>query len=424
MARLGWFLIALLVLGGSRAWGQSAGSVGEFEWHGFLLGNGSGRTTGRRPGGPEGGDFLLGEERLRLDLTAWADFIEASARVKADLVHDAVAGAFDVDLREAYVAYTVGAFDVRLGRQIVTWGVGDLLFINDVFPKDFVSFFAGRPLEHLKVGVDALRTRYSSSLLNAELVVIPLFEPGNLPTAERFVLFDPFAAVPARQEERPPATFGNTELALRLYRQLGGFDVSVYAYRGFWRTPGLRPDTPAAPTRVTVFFPALSVYGLSAQGHALGGVVSLEAGYYRSRDDEAGDDPAIPNSQVRFLVGYQKQLWPDFTLGMQYYGEVMEDHGTYRRTLPPGFPVQQAYRDLVTLRLTQLLQHQTWTLALFAFASPTDKDFLVQPAVAYKLSDRLSLTVGANLFGGAEETTFFGQFDANDNVYVAVRFDF
>jgi hypothetical protein len=244
------------VLGGSRAWGQSAGSVGEFEWHGFLLGNGSGRTTGRRPGGPEGGDFLLGEERLRLDLTAWADFIEASARVKADLVHDAVAGAFDVDLREAYVAYTVGAFDVRLGRQIVTWGVGDLLFINDVFPKDFVSFFAGRPLEHLKVGVDALRTRYSSSLLNAELVVIPLFEPGNLPTAERFVLFDPFAAVPARQEERPPATFGNTELALRLYRQLGGFDVSVYAYRGFWRTPGLRPDTPAAPTRVTVFFPA------------------------------------------------------------------------------------------------------------------------------------------------------------------------
>lgn len=63
-------------------------------------------------------------------------------------------GEFDVDLREAYLDYTTENCDFRLGRQFVTWGVGDLLFINDVFSKDYVSFFAGRPLEYLKIEVD------------------------------------------------------------------------------------------------------------------------------------------------------------------------------------------------------------------------------------------------------------------------------
>jgi hypothetical protein len=44
---------------------------------------------------------------------------------------------------------------------IITWGVGDLLFINDVFPKDWESFFSGRPPEYLKLGVDGALVTYS-----------------------------------------------------------------------------------------------------------------------------------------------------------------------------------------------------------------------------------------------------------------------
>jgi len=36
----------------------------------------------------------------------------------------------------------------------------------------------------------------------------------------------------------------------------------------------------------------------------------------------------------------------------------------------------------------------------------------------------LAATVGANIFGGRRDWSFFGQFDANDNVYLSVRFDF
>lgn len=392
--------------------------------HGYLLGDFAARTTGDRPPDGEGGKFLLAEERVRLDLNAWADAIRASARIKGDFWHDAVARKVDLDLREAYLDYAAGVFDFRLGRQVATWGVGDLLFINDVFPKDWGAFLSGRPMEYLKVGVDGLRARFSSGGLNAEFLAIPFFTPDEIPSSRRFLFFDPMAAIGPREEKKPRRTLDKAELALRLYRRVGDFDVSAYAYRGYWRTPSLRPEPTALPIRVTAFYPDLSVYGLSAQGNALGGVLSLEGGYYHSRKDASGEDPAVPNSQARFLIGYQRQPWEDFTVGLQYYAEIMEDYGAYRDTLPPGFPPQKKYRDVVTFRVEQWLRHQTWRLSLFVSHGRAERDTLVQPQVSYKVADDLTITLGANLFGGAKETTSLGQFKSDENVYLIVRFDF
>lgn len=391
---------------------------------GFLLGNFTGRTTGQRPGGKQGSDFLLAEERIRLDIAAWSESIEASLRIKGDFLHEALSGEFDLDLREAYFDLTAGDFDFRLGRQIVTWGVGDLLFINDIFPKDWVSFFAGRPLEYLKLGVDGFRTCYWSEAINAEILLVPFFEPDNLPTSDRFFFFDPFASVTSRNEQRPASTYGNTELAIRLYRKIGNLDLAVYAYNGFWKTPGMKPDQFAGPVRITAFYPELAVYGLSAQVGALSGIFSFELGYYHSGNDNEGGNPAIPNSQTRFLFGYQKQLLEDLTVGVQYYVEQMEDYSAFKKSLPAGLPAQKEFRDTITLRLEQLLNHQTWRLSLFIFYGAADRDYLIQPRVSYKFSDNLSASLGANIFGGEKETTFLGQYDKNDNLYLSARFEF
>jgi hypothetical protein len=313
--------------------------------------------------------------------------------------------------------------EARLGRQIITWGVGDLLFINDIFPKDYAAFFSGRPLEYLKIGSDAVKVNLFADFISAELVVIPFFEPDNLPSSERFFVFDPFPGVP-RTTEEPRAELENTELALRLYRNFFGFDAALYAYKGFYETPSMQPDVPLSPTLVTLLFPRLAVYGASAQGNALGGVVSLEAGYYDSVDDRSGRDPVIPNSSVRYLAGYQRQLWTDFTSGVQYYGEHLLDYGPYRDALPSGFPAQDRLRQLLTIRLTQLLRYQTLRLSLFAFYSPTDQDYQMIPEVRYSFTDALWGAVGANIFGGKRETTPFGQLDNNDNIYVTMRYEF
>jgi hypothetical protein len=186
----------------------------------------------------------------------------------------------------------------------------------------------------------------------------------------------------------------------------------------------MMPDSFTMPTRLTSSFPKLNVYGASLQGRALDGVLSLETGYYDSRQDRGGTDPMIPNSQLKYLIGYQKQLWEDFTVGLQYYGEYMLDHADYLKTLPAGFPRQSELYQLATVRLTQFLHHQTLRLSLFVFYSPSDDDYMLNPEVKYSFSDHVWAALGANVFGGRKETSLFGQLEKDDNLYVQLRYEF
>jgi len=392
--------------------------------HGFVIGNLAVRSTGEKPPNGEGGAFVLGEERLRLDISGASNTGKVSFLVKGDVFHDAVAHRANGDLREGYVGYHTGPVDVRVGRQILTWGVGDLFFINDVFPKDWESFFSGRPMEYLKRGIDVFRAQYSSGALNVDLVATPFFRSDALPSPKRFFLHNPFPGLPSQGEVRPPARAENMEVAFRLYRSVSGFDVSLCGYRGFWRTPGIRASSDNGTPQAIRFYPRLAVLGASAQRNWLQGVISLEAGHYDSRDDRSGADPSTPNSQWRVLAGYQRQLGRELTANFQVYAEFMNRHEAYRRSLPPGSPLQDRVRGVFSVRLTQFLSYQSWKLSAFLAHSPTDNDYFLQPEISHRLTDRLSATLGANIFGGRRDTTFFGQMQKDNNVYLSARFDF
>jgi hypothetical protein len=387
--------------------------------HGFLQGNYSADVSSPNP---DGGDFKLAEERIQLKFDASKDPFHLF--IKADGWYDHIGQQFDSDLREGYVDYTSSKCDARLGRQIITWGLGDLVFINDVFPKDFAAFFSGRPLEYLKKGIDGAKIGIYPDFASFELVVIPFFTPNTFPSPNIFWLFDPMPGITDREKVKPSVSLENTEFAVRAYRDFAGFDASIYFYRGFFRNPSPIPDNPMMPAKLVLFYPELSVYGLSLQGRALDGVLSLEAGYYDSREDGNGTNPMIPNSQTRFLIGYQKQIWEDFTAGFQYYGEYMHNHSNYTKNLPQGFPQESRLYQLTTVRLTQFLLHQTLRLSFFAFYSPSAGDYMLNPEIKYNFSDHVWSAVGANIFGGGNQGSQFGQMDGNDNIYLQLRYEF
>jgi len=121
--------------------------------------------------------------------------------------------------------------------------------------------------------------------------------------------------------------------------------LAFYGYYGFWKTPeGL--DVRA----VKLFYPELSVYGASGRGALLGGIGNLEIGYYDSRDDRGGGDPLVRNSEIRMIAGFERELAPDLTGGLQYYLEMMQDYSAYKQTLP----VDQVPRDEVRHLLTSV----------------------------------------------------------------------
>ena len=366
----------------------------------------------------------LGETRLELQLSHYGETAEVFSAV--DFLNDnAGDGTSSMSVREAYVKFGLwGKADVKAGRQVVTWGTGDLLFINDVFPKDYISFFTGREDQYLKLPSDGLRVRFYTPVFDIDVVGIPYFEPDQLPTGQRLSYFNPlaggivgsgFTSTSLTPDKKP----ANSEVAARFYRYLGSYQVSGYVFRGYYKDPmGIDMAQGA------LYYPELSVYGTSVRGPVLSGVFSGEYGYYDSREDGSGDNPLIPNSQHRYLLGFERQWWTDFTLGLQYYGEFMQDHENYLKTLPAGSPEFDELRQVATARMTQMLLYQTVNLSLFTFYSPTDEDWHLRPNVTYKYSDQLSLSAGGNFFGGNEVYTLFGQFENNNNLYTRIRYSF
>ncbi|MEW6410193.1 MAG: hypothetical protein AB1488_08825 [Nitrospirota bacterium] len=390
--------------------------------HGFVQGNYSARVTGDRPPESKGGDLVWADERVQLKIDGGIKAFRFFT--KTDLIGEHINENADVEFREAYVDYASKSWDMRLGKQMFTWGVGDLIFINDVFPKDYEAFFSGRPMEYLKRGVDAVKVGLYPKVTSIELVAIPFFKSNNYPKTDRFIMYDSMPNVRERSEKEPNPRVKNTEYAVRIYRDILGMDAALYVYRGFHRKPAMMVDNPDSPRYITYFYPRLSVYGFSLQGRMLEGILSLEGGYYDSKEDRAGKNSMVPNSQTRGLVGYNRQLWEDFTIGIQYYGEYMHRYTEYKGSLSTGSPRDKRLKQLATLRLTQFLKYQTIKLSLFTFYSPSDKDYMINPEFKYSLSDHVWFAVGGNVFGGGKPHTEFGQLNKDDNIYTVVRYEF
>ena len=368
-------------------------------------------------------DATLNETRLQLDSSA--SLKDVQFRAKADFVYDGVEGEADIDPREVSAAFSpLSAVDLKIGRQILTWGVGDYLFINDLFPKDWKSFLLGRDDEYLKAPSDVVKASFFSDIASLDVVYTPRFNPDRYIDGMRVSFFNPQLNRLAGEDDAFPVEnrddwLTDDEIAVRLSRNIGGYDAALYGYDGFWKSP---MGFDAVSGKAT--FPRLGVYGASARGNVFKGVASLEAGYYDSLEDRSGGDPFIPNSQARFLVGYEQEIVTDFTVGGQYYLEHMMDYGAYRAGMPGGMSPADENRHVLTLRLTWLALHQNLRLSLFTFYSPSDRDGYLRPSAHYRINDHWSASVGANLFWGESERTFFGQFEDATNVYASLRYGF
>lgn len=364
----------------------------------------------------------LNEIRLRMEVDGSIDWLEYS--VKKDFYYDGVLTSWLGRYRELKASGAFDTFDVKIGRQTLTWGTGDLLFINDLFPKDWQSFFTGRDVEYLKSPSDAVKISFYPEFITIDLVYSPQFDPDNYITGQRISYYNPLIASTAGREvrietETPDRWFEDSEYALRLKKMIGSIELAGYLYNGFWKTPaGFDP----AATKFT--FPPLSVYGISLRGNILEGIGNTEIGYYDSRDDRNGNNPNIDNSQIRFLAGYEQEIWTNGTIGFQYYLEHMMEYSRYKNNAPDPSTLEDENRHVLTIRFTQFLMQQNLKISVFTYYSPSDNDLYSRPSISYKITDSLTVTAGTNLFYGKNNHTFFGQFEDNTNVYLRVRYSF
>jgi hypothetical protein len=372
-------------------------------------------------------DLSLAEVRARVEAESYQGGLRLSGKV--DLYADGVESGLDIYLREAVAEFSLADnVDVRAGHQVLTWGTGDLVFLNDLFAKDWVSFFAGRDDEYLKAPSSSVKLSAYGEKANIDFVWTPIFNSDNFISGERFSYFSPMVgthvAAPNGKlvPEEPSESFSHGEFSARIYGRsqiLSGRSTewALYGYRGFWKQPN------AINSNNQPYFSSLTSLGASLRTNIASGIGHTELAWYNSVDD-GGSDPLIPNSQIRFLMGYEQELISKLTLGVQYYFEHILDYNALVANDGDSIYRPDEHRELWTLRLTYRAMQDNLTLNWFSFYSPTDQDYYHRPSVKYRFNDQVNLTLGGNIFGGEQAHTFFGQFEDASNIYARLRWSY
>jgi hypothetical protein len=358
----------------------------------------------------------LNELRARINLDYSHKFFEANG--KLDSYYDTVLAKTIFQTRELNISASPFSFvDIKAGRQILTWGTGDYLFVNDLFAKDWQSFFSGRADEYLKAPSNSIRTNWFYKEVNFTLVWTPEFTPDNYITGDRFSFYSP----QAQQIVAPANAFTvdktkQAQWSARLKTRIKAVEFSLYGYRGFWPTPmGSKVESQA-------YFPRLNSWGVSALAPFKGGIVNIEYASYNSIEDTHGNNDQIANAQHKLLIGYEHELAKNFTASMQYYLERTKNYQAWLENSANPEQLVAENRHLLTLRLSYRAQKQTLLYSIFTFYSPSDKDGYIKPSVNYQYNDQWLLSAGANVFFGEQEYSFFGQHQDNSNAWLRVRY--
>jgi hypothetical protein len=188
-----------------------------------------------------------------------------------------------MSFEEAYVDLLFRRFELRLGKQKVSWGRLDELQPTDNLNPEDLTEFLFRPELERKIGVPGAALTAYLGPWTAEAVWNPIYTayrfpnrkdrwfPPLLTVPERVVT--PLGVVPVRTRypdvDEPPHTLANSDAALRIGRRIGSAEVSASIFHGWDKAPSFsvrgtatvvptnNPAAPAAPNIDLTVFPTL-----------------------------------------------------------------------------------------------------------------------------------------------------------------------
>jgi hypothetical protein len=310
----------------------------------------------------------------------------AGAFVSANLIHNAILkDRSGFQLREAYAYYSDSHWDVRAGRQIITWGVADGLRLTDIIsPMDYTEFLA-QDYDDIRIPVGGLRLRYSREKWCFEAVAVPVSSFFELPTDDK----NPWSVGPVRIEEEPAHKLSNMEYGGRLSFFLSGIDFSFSALHTWNKMPDFSNGV-GEYHRITM----------------LGGDMSIPFGNFVIRSEVA---EYLGEKSTNALLGVDWYASNNWNISAQYAHQYVAK-GDVRHT------------GLSTLRISKELLNNTLALQTFAYIDVTNGGIFNRLSADYALNDQLHAILGYDLFH--TDSGMFSVYDKNSEVWLKLKYSF
>ena len=336
-------------------------------------------------------DWMSSRTRVRGEVTLEKG--RAGAFVSANLVYNAILkDRTGFQLREAYGYYSDEHFDLRVGRQIIAWGVADGLRLTDIVsPMDYTEFLA-QDYDDIRIPVGGLRLRYSREKWCAEVVAVPVASFFELPTDNQ----NPWSVGPIPIGEEPSYRFCNMEYGGRLSFFLSGIDFSLSALHTWNKQP--------------VICGGMGQYRRMTM---LGADCSIPAGQFVVRGevaeylDEAQTFGRAASTNA--LLGVDWYAGNDWSLSAQYAHKYVAS-GENRNS------------GLASFRISKDLLRNTLALQSFAYIDVTNGGIYNRLSADYAINDHLHATLGYDFFQADRGS--FTVYDKNSEVFVKMKYSF
>lgn len=342
-------------------------------------------------------DWMASRSRVRGEVTVEKG--HAGAFFSANLTHNAILkDRTGFQLREAYAYYSDNHWNVRVGRQIITWGVADALRITDIIlPMDYTEFLA-QDYDDIRIPSGGLRVCYSHEIWSAEAVVIPVSSFFELPTDAE----NPWSVGLIPINDEPRRTFCNMEYGGRLSFYLSGIDFSLSALHTWNKMPVVCNDQ-GEYRRMTMLGADMSM----PVGQF---VVRSEVAEYLDEAQTATGVSEVPRAaSTNALVGVDWYAGNNWSLSAQYSHKYVA-WGEHRNT------------GLATLRISKDFLRNTLALQTFAYIDVTNGGVFNRLSADYALNDQLHAILGYDYFHA--DKGMFNVYDKNSELWMKLKYSF
>ena len=329
----------------------------------------------------------------------------------------------EAELREIYLEGSpFGNLDIKLGKQIVSWGVANSLRVVDVLNPTDDREFGMTDLEDIRLPINMTKLDYYIGDLKLEAVAVHEI---------KFNKSAPFGSDfnPSTQkinEVIPESSAENTEYGLALIGTFSGWDASLHWAQYFDDTPHFKI------TKVT-FIPGLGAVPTLEQRHSRltmgGATLSISSGNFIWKAEAAklqGMEFALVTdktfSRTDVLVGSEYSGWSDTSLTLEFGVQHLNDFDVKLEESPDS---QLEDRIATTVSFMQDYINQTMHLSLVGMmiGKSGQDGGLNRMSLEYDVMDAFSVTGGAMLYQPGENA-YFQSLNENDRIFFEARYSF
>jgi hypothetical protein len=332
---------------------------------------------------------------------------------------------FEFTVRESYIDFSQGDWDLRLGRQHIIWGEMVGLFFADVVSAKDLREFVLQDFDLLRIPQWAARVEYFKDDLHAELVWIPYMTYNNVgkPGAEFFevVLPESFPEDGLRFVQDQPQGIDDGAYGARLTYLVNGWDLAAFYYNSrdalpaFERTISFDPQPLLSLTEV---HERIDQAGATLAKDFGGFVLKAEAIYTSGRPftvtDVADVDGLVEQDLLDYVVGLEWAFADEGRFNLQFFQRWFPDHDD--AMIPDE--LESGASVLLTRRFAT-----HWEPELLWITSVDRNDSLLRAKLTWLSGGSWTLGGGVDVFNG-DPGGLFGTYDSRDRVYTELRVTF